>query len=351
MINFEEKYSKLMDQNPEPAKTETSVLSNTTPIEEKQEVKSEGFAAASEPKVETVEKVETKVEAKVETTETPEAKVVEPVKKSWFEEEEEKPESKSEPVKVDNELEELRKRLAEIENRNKELETIPEIQAIVEAKKSGKEVSDVLKELRGVDYDAMTPEQLYEHDLKSKGFAEDEIEELKIDFLSQTLAKQKLQTLDVKDRLKYEQSMKFQNAQQRNQEVQRQQEEIASRNTQKAQAELDSLSGQLENKEMFGVVLTPDIIKSVKDSIINEKVIGDPINGFDIQKSFEENFKSKYFNLIVKTNVQMERAKTMEKALNEVSRPDANITSRQGTEQVRDEAAEVRSSIKNIWGR
>jgi len=145
--------------------------------------------------------------------------------------------------------------------------------------------------------------------------------------------------------------MKFQNAQQRNQEVQRQQEEIASRNTQKAQAELDSLSGQLENKEMFGVVLTPDIIKSVKDSIINEKVIGDPINGFDIQKSFEENFKSKYFNLIVKTNVQMERAKTMEKALNEVSRPDANITSRQGTEQVRDEAAEVRSSIKNIWGR
>jgi len=348
MINFEEKYSEMMDNSSETATTEQSVLSNTTPVEEKSESKTEGLIAASEPKVEAV--AETRVEARAEEPEVTETKPVEQVKKSWFEEEDETP-AKSEPIQNNSEIDELKKKLAELESRSKELETIPEIQAIVEAKKSGKEISDVLKELKGVDYDALTPEQLYEHDLKTKGFSEDEIEELKFDFLSQTTAKQKLQTLSIKDNLKYEQSLKIQNIQQRNLESQKQQDELINRNVQKAQTELDSLSAQLENKEMYGVVLTKEIINSVKDAINNEKVIGDSINGFDIQKSFEENFKSKYFNLIVKTNVQMERAKTMEKALNEVSRPDANITSRQGNETNTNESAEVRSTVKNIWSR
>ena len=58
-----------------------------------------------------------------------------------------------------------------------------------------------------------------------------------------------------------------------------------------------------------------------------------------------------YTPLIVKANVQKATTKAKESVLNEVTRPDKNITDRPGTETVKDGYQETRGTIKNIWNR
>lgn len=313
-------------QNQEPVKQE----SNSVPQEKTPEVESK-----SETKV--VEATETKTDTKEE--------------REWWEKDEIAYETQEK--REQDEAEILRKQLAEYETRLKQLQEVPEVLAILEAKKSGKEVTEVLKEFVGTDFDKLTPRELKELDLKSKGFNEEEVKELLEEFDEKSTAKQKLETLDIREKLKSEQKSKMEqllkNVPQQQTTINPKEIKIQE-NYQKAESEVNNLD-TLVGQEVYGVTLTKEIVDSVKNAIANEWVKGDAENGFDIPGSFDFHFKAKYTPLIVKANVQRATAKAKESVLNELTRPDKNITDRAGTEQLKDGYDETRGQIKSIWSR
>ena len=308
--------------------TQTNVLSQTeTPAETKVEV--EMPQTNSETNVKEEAKV---VDMKPESNEeTP-----------WWEKESTKTESNSIKSAELSEAEKYKKELEDYKARYSQLESIPEVAAIIGAKQSGKEVSEVLKDLVGTDYDKMSPKELFELDLKQKGFTSEEIEELSETFGEKSTAVQKLETLQIKERLKSEQSQKIQQYQSNVPKVDTK-VSIREQNFKKAEEEVNNLSS-LDGKELYGVTLTKDIIDSVKDAIANKYVMGDEDNGFDIASSFDFHFKAMYTPLIVKANVQKATTKAKESVLNEVTRPDKNITDRPGTETVKDGYQETRGT-------
>lgn len=344
MSNFDSsKYAERISnqQNTETSAAETAVETKTevpSQVETQVETKTE-----APQNIERVEKQEVKVETEVKT----EAKEED---KPWYEKDDFKIET---PKKQEvSEAELLKKQLLEAEARIKEYQSDPTVLAILEAKKSGKEVTEVLKEIIGVDYDKMSAEEIYSLDLKNKGFSEDEIQEALEMFNEKSNVQKKLETLNLKEKFKAAQNDKLKQyeSQVMKQEVATPQESPRERNFKQAESDLNALT-TLDGKEYLGVTLTKDIIESVKDAISNKFVIGDEEKGFDINASFDHHFKAMYTPLIVKANVQKAKTESKESVLNEITRADKNISQRAGTEQVKDSREEIRGSIKNIWNR
>jgi hypothetical protein len=341
MSNFDS--SKYADKLNNQQTTENSVAETVT--ETKQEVPSQTETAEVKTELpQNIEKSE-KQEVKTETVKS-ETKEKD---KPWYEKDDYvvEPSNKQEV----SEAELLKKQLLEAEARIKEYQSDPTVLAIIDAKKSGKEVTEVLKDIIGVDYDKMSSEEIYTLDLKKKGFNDEEIQEALELFNEKSNVQKKLETINLKESFKAEQKAKLS---QYENKVQSQeatpQENPRERNIKKAESDLETLSS-LDGKEYLGVTLTKDIIESVKDAINNKFVIGDEDNGFDINASFDHHFKAMYTPLIVKANVQKAKTETKEAALNEITRPDKNISERAGTEQIKDSREETRGTIKNIWNR
>lgn len=342
MSNFDS--SKYADKLNNQQTTENSAAETVT--EAKQEVPSQ---------TETVE-VKTEAPQNIEKSDKQEVKT-EVVKsetkeedRPWYEKDDYVVES---PKKQElSEAELLKKQLLEAEARIKEYQSDPTVLAILEAKKSGKEVTEVLKELVGVDYDKMSAEEIYSLDLKNKGFSEDEIQEALELFNEKSNVQKKLETVNLKEKFKAEQrdKLKQYESQITKQEVNQPTESPRERNFKQAEQDMNALT-TLDGKEYLGVTLTKDIIESVKDAIANKFVIGDEENGFDINASFDHHFKAMYTPLIVKANVQKAKTESKESVLNEITRADKNISERAGTEQIKDSREETRGTIKNIWSR
>jgi hypothetical protein len=323
-------------------------------IEQSKPVESQPAETVAETKADSSLPAETPIETKADApanqglSQKAEEKIEESKsneEKEWWDDYEDKvvTESKNQPSQEDL----LKKQLEEYEAKLKQIESIPEVLALIDAKKSGKDVNSALKELIGTDFDKLSPLELYELDLKSKGFTDDEVAELSEVFGEKSSAMQKLETLSIKERLKAEQQEKLQQYVQQAPKLEAPQTK-AQENITKAETEVNNLAN-LVGQELYGVTLTKEIVDSVKDAIANKYVMGDAENGFDIKGSFDLHFKALYTPLIVKANVQKATAKAKEQVLNEMTRPDKGINQRAGTETVKD--TDAKSVIKNIWSR
>ena len=147
-----------LQASPQAAKEMADILAKT--------IGTQPAPVAEEKKPEEVKVVEKKKSEEVVATEEKKTEVVteekKPSEKLWFETTEEK-----KPVEVED--------TTDYKSEYNALISDPVLKAIAEAKKAGKNVAEVIKELQPVDYKSMSLEQLAESYGKSKGWSDDDI--------------------------------------------------------------------------------------------------------------------------------------------------------------------------------
>lgn len=255
-----------------------------------------------------------KVEAKVvKEIKKPEENIE--VAKNWFDDDtdvvaESITEKKGAEIPADTKA-----RLAEYEALMKD----PEMEAIIAAKKSGKNLFDFIEEIKPVDYSKVSEEKLFEMSLKKLGVTDEAITEALEEFRELPKWKQAKEVADVKTSLEREQSERLKKFPQ---DVARQME---ARNNfiKKTELDLDKKLDGLAGKELFGLKITEAEQTTLRNTVLNELAVYGPDGNVDIERSLELALWDKFKKEIVRANINKARASNAEEFFKERVRPTA----------------------------
>lgn len=195
----------------------------------------------------------------------------------------------------------------------------PEMEAIIAAKKSGKNLLDFIQEVKPVDYNKMSPSELNEIRLKKLGVTDEELKEAMEIFNELPKWEQREKTASVKASLEQEQSERLKKFPQ---DAARQME---ARNAfiKKTELDLDKKLDGLLGKELFGLKITDAEHNTLRNTVLNELAVYTPDGNIDIERSLELALWDKYKKEIVRANINKARASATEEIFKERVRPTA----------------------------
>ena len=273
---------QLRDQNP-PAETVQQPAAQTeTVVEETPQVET-AQAETSEPKVE-----------------------VQSEEPAWYEKEEK-------VVQTEQKLEE----------KSPEFELDDDVKLILEYKKSGKTLKDFVKEYKVEDYSSWNDDKLVLDGLKEfMNLSEEEMEQAKYEFESATIL-QKKQMADT-FRQKFEQKNEQLLKQLSSSDTKFQERQTAISN--KFNEELESFSKNVVDQEVYGLKVTDEMSKDLKNFIQNEFTLQKEDGSFDIEKMYSIGLWLKYGRDLVKANITKAKNEGKEQVIREVSNPSKNNT-------------------------
>jgi tyrosine-protein phosphatase YwqE len=273
---------QLRDQNP-PAETVQQPAAQTeTVVEETPQVET-AQAETSEPKVE-----------------------VQSEEPAWYEKEEK-------VVQTEQKLEE----------KSPEFELDDDVKLILEYKKSGKTLKDFVKEYKVEDYSSWNDDKLVLDGLKEfMNLSEEEMEQAKYEFESATIL-QKKQLADT-FRQKFEQKNEQLLKQLSSSDTKFQERQSAISN--KFNEELESFSKNVVDQEVYGLKVTDEMSKDLKNFIQNEFTLQKEDGSFDIEKMYSIGLWLKYGRDLVKANITKAKNEGKEQVIREVSNPSKNNT-------------------------
>lgn len=215
---------------------------------------------------------------------------------------------------VDEISEPLKLRFAEKDKKISDYEKLvndPDVQIILEAKKSGKDIFGILKEVQGIDPNTYSLEDLHKMDLQSQGLNDSEIEEAMADFQDLKPYQQKALTNPVKKKLESDINSKKESflsklkegTQEQSAEAQKKHAALV-----KTQQDFNKICDDYVGKEHYSVVGTPDMVQSMKNLIQSGELIPKNEDGsLDAQVLFDfahyrlygdlrlENLENQYF--------------------------------------------------------
>ena len=262
------------------------------------------------PPAETVQQPAAQTETVVEETpqvETSEPKVeVQSEEPAWYEKEEK-------VVQTEQKLEE----------KSPEFELDDDVKLILEYKKSGKTLKDFVKEYKVEDYSSWNDDKLVLDGLKEfMNLSEEEMEQAKYEFESATIL-QKKQMADT-FRQKFEQKNEQLLKQLSSSDTKFQERQTAISN--KFNEELESFSKNVVDQEVYGLKVTDEMSKDLKNFIQNEFTLQKEDGSFDIEKMYSIGLWLKYGRDLVKANITKAKNEGKEQVIREVSNPSKNNT-------------------------
>jgi tyrosine-protein phosphatase YwqE len=262
------------------------------------------------PPAETVQQPAAQTETVVEETpqvETSEPKVeVQSEEPAWYEKEEK-------VVQTEQKLEE----------KSPEFELDDDVKLILEYKKSGKTLKDFVKEYKVEDYSSWNDDKLVLDGLKEfMNLSEEEMEQAKYEFESATIL-QKKQMADT-FRQKFEQKNEQLLKQLSSSDTKFQERHSAISN--KFNEELESFSKNVVDQEVYGLKVTDEMSKDLKNFIQNEFTLQKEDGSFDIEKMYSIGLWLKYGRDLVKANITKAKNEGKEQVIREVSNPSKNNT-------------------------
>ena len=263
-------------------------------------------AAQTETVVEETPQVET-AQAETAQAETSEPKVeVQSEEPAWYEKEEK-------IVQTEQKLEE----------KSPEFELDDDVKLILEYKKSGKTLKDFVKEYKVEDYSSWNDDKLVLDGLKEfMNLSEEEMEQAKYEFESATIL-QKKQMADT-FRQKFEQKNEQLLKQLSSSDTKFQERQTAISN--KFNEELESFSKNVVDQEVYGLKVTDEMSKDLKNFIQNEFTLQKEDGSFDIEKMYSIGLWLKYGRDLVKANITKAKNEGKEQVIREVSNPSKNNT-------------------------
>ncbi len=180
------------------------------------------------------------------------------------------------PEAVKLEIEKYKTQASEAQKNAEKLLSDPDIQILLEAKKSNKDIFAVLDEVKGVDPKTIPLEDLHKMDLQEDGLSPDEIESELEEFRELSPAKQKIATNERRKKLEAQSANKKQNflsalkTDNEMSDVERSaaaklQEELAT----KTKTEFTKLCDDYVGKNHYGLTGTPQMAESLKNILQN----------------------------------------------------------------------------------
>jgi hypothetical protein len=198
-----------------------------------------------------------------------------------------------------------------------------DVKLILEYKKSGKTLADFVKEYQVNDFKEWTDEKFVKEGLKEfMNLTPEEIEQASYEFDNASVFQKKQWAESFKE--------KFEN---KNKEMLKQLTSSQSENQAKSEAlvekyrtELDGYSQTIVNKEMYGLKITDEMSKNLKDYIDKEFTLQKADGSFDVEKMYSIAMWLKHGADLVKANVTKARNEGKEQVIREVINPSRNFT-------------------------
>ena len=247
------------------------------------------------------------VETVVEPTPVVETEVTTaPVEKEWWE--------KDEVVKVADAIKAEEKPTFEMDD---------DLKLILEYKKSGKTLADFVKEYQVEDYQTWADDKLFQEGVKQfMNLTDDEAEQAKFEFENASIIQKKQWAENFKKQFAEKNEQKLKQLVSSNQQNADVHNAIAA----KYEADLNSFSQEIVNKEVYGLKITDEMSKELKRYINEEFSLQKEDGSFDIERVYSVALWMKYGKDLVKANVTKARNEGKEQVIREVSNPSKNMT-------------------------
>lgn len=245
----------------------------------------------------------------VEPTPTAEEpKAVETTEKEWYEDTPTTAEAKVVDSKSTN---------------DSSLDLDEDLQLLVEYKKSGKTLADFVKEYQVEDVKSWNDEKLVREGLKQfMELTEDEYEQAVSEFETASIFQKKQWAESFKNKFEEKNSTKLKQLMGSNQQAEDYQKAVAA----KYNEEIESFSTSIVNKELYGLKITDEMSKDLRNFIDNEFRLTKEDGSFDIQKIYSVAVWLKYGKDMVKANITKAKNEGREQVLKEVTNPSKNMT-------------------------
>ena len=280
-----------------------------------EEQKEEAKKKEEELKAEEEKKVaeeKAKLEGKKEGKEIADTEAKEASTQNWWE----TPEKKKEEPTVETDKD-IQAKVIEYDK----LISDPEIKAFVEAKKAGKTLRSFVGELKGVDPESLSPEQLHEIKLKKYNLTAEEHKEQVEKFEDLTKIEQVTATQAVKDELLKEQDERLSKFSTEATEASKKEDERNDFITNKAKTDLDNYIKDIEGKDFLGVKITPEIAEGLKAFADKDFTIYNPDGTFNVPYMVELGLFSKYRKQLMTENIERATEKGKKEILDGTTRP------------------------------
>ena len=199
-----------------------------------------------------------------------------------------------------------------------------DLQLLMEYKKSGKTLADFVKEYQVSDVKSMTDEQLVREGLKEfMQLSEEEYEQAVSEFETSSFFQKKQWAESFKQKFEDKNSTKLKQLMGSNQQAAEYQQAIAK----KYNEEIENFSSSIVNKELYGLKITDEMSKDLRNYIDNEFRLTKEDGTFDIEKIYSVAVWMKYGKDLVKANITKAKNEGREQVIKEVTNPSKNMTS------------------------
>jgi len=249
----------------------------------------------------------------VNTTPTPaESAPAEPAEKQWWEEDTTTT-TAANPAPAQEKT----------EKSEPQLELDDDLKLILEYKKSGKTLADFVKDYKVEDFSTWSEDKLVEEGLKEfMNLSEDEMEQAKMEWDSASIFQKKQWADSFKQKFEERNNSKLKELTKSNTQAEEYQKAISA----KYNAELDQFSNEVVGKELYGLKITDEMSKDLKNFIDKEFTLQNEDGSFDIAKMYSIGLWLKYGKDLVKANITKAKNEGREQIIKEVSNPSKNMT-------------------------
>jgi hypothetical protein len=231
--------------------------------------------------------------------------------KEWWEDELQPADSKPADSKVINEPQDA------------SFDMDDDLKLLMEYKKSGKTLADFVKEYQVSDVQSWNDEKLVKEGLKEfMKLSEDEYEQAISEFDTASIFQKKQWAESFKQKFEEKNSNKLKELMGSNQQVEDYQKAVAA----KYNEEMESFSKEITNKELYGLKITDEMSKDLRNYIDKEFRLTKEDGSFDVEKIYSVAVWLKYGKDLVKANVTKAKNEGREQVIKEVTNPSKNMT-------------------------
>lgn len=233
-------------------------------------------------------------------------------KKEWWEEDE------SNPTPISND-----KKSVEPQEPKSQVELDEDLKLLIEYKKSGKTLKDFVNDYKIDDITSWSDEQIVKNGIEEfMGLKGEELEQAIYEFENASIFQKKQWAESFKQQYAQKNQDKLKQLTSSNEKA----AEIENAIAQKYNAELETFSQQVVGQELYGMKITDEMSKDLKDFIDKEFTLQRTDGSFDVEKMYSIGLWLKYGKDMMKANITKARNEGKEQIIKEVSNPSKNMT-------------------------
>jgi hypothetical protein len=204
-----------------------------------------------------------------------------------------------------------------------ELDLDDEIKLLMEYKKSGKTLSDFIKEYQVEDIASWGDEKIVEEGLKNfMKLSEEEFEQALYDYKNSSLFQKKQLVENFREKFQKKNEDKLKQLTQSNTEADLKARAIVE----KYHTDLEEFSTNLANKELYGLKITDEMSKNLKNYLEKEFSMTRKDGSIDVEKMYSVALWLNYGADLVKANITKAKNEGKEQVIKEVTNPSKNYT-------------------------